>query len=140
MLGDFSYSNPTKLYFGEHALEGLRKELPAYGKNVLLVYGGGSIRKNGIYDRVVEILKACGKEIVEDGGVMPNPTVEKLYEGCRRARDGKVELILAVGGGSVCDYAKARSPSRLIARRIPGRNIISVWRTRTTRSSRWAAC
>ena len=55
MLGDFSYSNPTKLYFGEHALEGLRKELPAYGKNVLLVYGGGSIRKNGIYDRVVEI-------------------------------------------------------------------------------------
>ena len=111
MLGDFSYSNPTKLYFGEHSLEGLRKELPAYGKNVLLVYGGGSIRKNGIYDRVVEILKACGKEIVEDGGVMPNPTVEKLYEGCRRAREGKVELILAVGGGSVCDYAKAVSVS-----------------------------
>lgn len=111
MLGDFSYSNPTKLYFGEHSLEGLRKELPAYGKNVLLVYGGGSIRKNGIYDRVVVILKACGKEIVEDGGVMPNPTVEKLYEGCRRAREGKVELILAVGGGSVCDYAKAVSVS-----------------------------
>lgn len=111
MLGDFSYSNPTKLYFGERSLEGLRKELPAYGKNVLLVYGGGSIRKNGIYDRVVEILKACGKEIVEDGGVMPNPTVEKLYEGCRRAREGKVELILAVGGGSVCDYAKAVSVS-----------------------------
>ena len=85
MLGDFSYSNPTKLYFGERSLEGLRKELPAYGKNVLLVYGGGSIRKNGIYDRVVVILKACGKEIVEDGGVMPNPTVEKLYEGCRIA-------------------------------------------------------
>ena len=78
---------------------------------MLLVYGGGSIRKNGIYDRVVVILKACGKEIVEDGGVMPNPTVEKLYEGCRRAREGKVELILAVGGGSVCDYAKAVSVS-----------------------------
>ena len=111
MLGDFSYSNPTKLYFGEHSLEGIRKELPDNGKNVLLVYGGGSIRKNGIYDRVVVILKACGKEIVEDGGVMPNPTVEKLYEGCRRAREGKVELILAVGGGSVCDYAKAVSVS-----------------------------
>lgn len=111
MLGNFSYSNPTKLYFGENSLEYLKEELQNYGKNVLLVYGGGSIQKNGIYDEVVMILKACGKEIFEDAGVMPNPTVEKLYEGCRRAREANVDLILAVGGGSVCDYAKAVSVS-----------------------------
>ncbi|MFV0411806.1 MAG: iron-containing alcohol dehydrogenase [Oscillospiraceae bacterium] len=111
MLGNFSYSNPTKLYFGENALACLNEELPKYGKNVLLAYGGGSIKKNGIYGQVVEILKANGKEIFEDDGVMPNPTVEKLYEGCQRAQNGKVNLILAVGGGSVCDYAKAVSVS-----------------------------
>lgn len=111
MLGSFSYSNPTKLYFGENSLSYLNEELPKYGKNVLLVYGGGSIKKNGIYDNIVEILKNNGKEIHEDAGVMPNPTVEKLYEGCKRAKDGNVDLILAVGGGSVCDYAKAVSVS-----------------------------
>lgn len=111
MLGNFSYSNPTKLYFGENALDALNEELPKYGKNVLLVYGGGSIKENGIYDSVVQILKANGKEIFEDDGVMPNPTVEKLYEGCQRAKEGKVDFILAVGGGSVCDYAKAVSVS-----------------------------
>lgn len=89
MLGNFEYYNPTKLYFGEQALDGLRKELPKYGKNILLVYGGGSIQKNGIYDQVVSILQECGKTIVEDAGVMPNPTVEKLKEGCERARAGK---------------------------------------------------
>ncbi len=111
MIGDFTYCNPTKLYFGKNALNGLNEELPKYGKNVLLVYGGGSIKKNGIYDKVVEILKANGKEIYEDAGVMPNPTVEKLYEGCERAKKAKADLILAVGGGSVCDYAKAVSIS-----------------------------
>lgn len=111
MLGNFSYSNPTKLYFGENALDHLGTELAHYGKNVLLVYGGGSIKKNGIYDQVVSILKSCDKEIIEDPGVMPNPTAEKLYQGCQRAREGKVDLILAVGGGSVCDYAKAVSVS-----------------------------
>ncbi|MEE1002837.1 MAG: iron-containing alcohol dehydrogenase [Acutalibacteraceae bacterium] len=111
MLGDFTYSNPTKLYFGEDALDNLGAELQNYGKNVLFVYGGGSIKKNGIYDEVIKILKENGKEVFEDGGVMPNPTVEKLYEGCERARNGKVDLILAVGGGSVCDYAKAVSIS-----------------------------
>jgi len=111
MLGNFSYSNPTKLYFGDDSLKYLNRELPKYGKNVLLVYGGGSIKKNGIYDDVMEILKANGKEVFEDAGVMPNPTVDKLYEGCRRAKDNNVDLILAVGGGSVCDYAKAVSVS-----------------------------
>ncbi len=111
MLGNFTYCNPTKLYFGKDALDGLNEELPKYGKNVLLVYGGGSIKKNGIYDKVTAILKANGKNIFEDGGVMPNPTSEKLNEGIERARAAKADLILAVGGGSVCDYAKAVSVS-----------------------------
>lgn len=111
MLGNFTYCNPTKLYFGKDALSGLKDELPKYGDNVLLVYGGGSIKKNGIYDRVVKILKECGKNIFEDGGVMPNPSSVKLNEGIERARAAKADLILAVGGGSVCDYAKAVSVS-----------------------------
>lgn len=111
MLGNFTYSNPTKLYFGENSLENLRDELKNYGKNVLLVYGGGSIKKNGIYQQVMDILAECEKNVTEDGGVMPNPTVEKLTEGCQKARESKTDLILAVGGGSVCDYAKAVSVS-----------------------------
>lgn len=111
MLGNFSYSNPTKLYFGEDSLRYLNEELPKYGKNVQLVYGGGSIKKNGIYGKVMEILAANGKTVFEDAGVMPNPTVQKLYEGCRIAKENAVDLILAVGGGSVCDYAKAVSVS-----------------------------
>lgn len=111
MLGNFTYCNPTKLYFGKDALDGLNAELPKYGKNVLLVYGGGSVKKNGIYDKVVSVLKANGKEVFEDAGVMPNPTVDKLREGVARARAAKADFILAVGGGSVCDYAKAVSVS-----------------------------
>lgn len=111
MLGNFTYCNPTKLYFGEDSLNYLNEELPKYGPNVQLVYGGGSIKKNGIYDKTMEILKANGKNVFEDAGVMPNPTVQKLYEGCKIAKDNQVDLILAVGGGSVCDYAKAVSVS-----------------------------
>ena len=111
MLGNFTYCNPTKLYFGKESIKGLNKELPKYGKNVLLVYGGGSIKKSGIYDEIVKILKDNGKEIFEDAGVMPNPTVEKLNEGMEIARKSKADFILAVGGGSVCDYAKAVSVS-----------------------------
>ena len=111
MLGNFIYSNPTKLYFGDDSLKYLNEELPKYGKNVQLIYGGGSIKKNGIYDAVVDILKANGKNIIEDSGVMPNPTVEKLYEGVEIARANNVDLLLAVGGGSCCDYAKAVSVS-----------------------------
>lgn len=111
MLGNFTYSNPTKLHFGPNALEALAGELAHYGKTVQLIYGGGSIKANGIYDQVVAILKAAGKEIVEDPGVMPNPTVEKLYEGCRLARENNVDLLLSVGGGSCCDYAKGVAAS-----------------------------
>ena len=111
MLGNFRYSNPTRLYFGEDALSYLKEELAGYGPKVMLTYGGGSIKKNGVYDQVMEILKASGKTVVEDSGVMPNPTVQKLYEGSWIAREQDVDLILAVGGGSVCDYAKAVSVS-----------------------------
>lgn len=111
MLGNFSYKNATKLYFGEDALSYLNEELPKYGKTVQLIYGGGSIKKNGVYDAVVDILKKNGKTVVEDGGVMPNPTIEKVRDGVRIARENDVDLLLAVGGGSCCDYAKAVSVS-----------------------------
>lgn len=111
MLGNFTYSNPTKLYFGVDALENLKSELKKYGNNVLLIYGGGSIIKTGLYDKVVKILHEAGKNVYEDAGVMPNPTVDKLYEGVKRARACNADLLLAVGGGSVIDYAKAVSVS-----------------------------
>ena len=96
MLGNFTYHNPTKLIFGADAMASLAGELAAYGPVVQLVYGGGSIKKNGIYEAVTEALAAAGKTVVEDAGVMPNP-----------ARENDVDLILAVGGGSCIDYAKA---------------------------------
>ncbi len=111
MLGNFRYSNPTALYFGEGALKNLGKELAQYGPTVMLCYGGGSIKKNGIYEQVISALTAAGKTIVEDAGVMSNPTYEKLLDGRDIARKHNVDLILAVGGGSVIDYAKAVSIS-----------------------------
>lgn len=111
MLGNFSYKNATKLYFGDDSLKYLNDELPKYGPTVQLIYGGGSIKRNGIYDSVVAILKANGKTVVEDPGVMPNPTADKLRDGVRIARENQVDFLLAVGGGSCCDYAKAVSVS-----------------------------
>ncbi|MDY3957650.1 MAG: iron-containing alcohol dehydrogenase [Allisonella histaminiformans] len=111
MLGNFSYANPTKLYFGKDALSFLPGELARYGKHVALVYGGGSIKRNGIYDQVMDVLKKAGKEVTEISGVMSNPTADKLKEGVQIARKANVDFILAVGGGSCCDYAKALSVS-----------------------------
>ena len=107
MLGNFAYCNPTKLYCGEESLNYLKEELPKYGKKVVLIYGGGSIKKNGIYDEVVKLLTDSGKDVAEISGVMPNPTLAKLYEGVEIARKHHADLLLAVGGGSVCDYSKA---------------------------------
>ena len=107
MLGNFTYYNPTRLHFGRDALDKLNDELAHVGQTVQLIYGGGSIKKSGLYDKVVGILKAHGKTIVEDGGVMPNPTTDKLREGVKIARENHVDFLLAVGGGSCCDYAKA---------------------------------
>ena len=111
MLGNFIYSNPTKLYFGDEAQKNLVEALNGFGNKVMLTYGGGSIKRNGIYDDVVAALTAAGKEVVELSGVMPNPTVDKLIEGCKVARENDVDFILAVGGGSTIDYAKAVSVS-----------------------------
>lgn len=111
MLGNFSYHNPTKLYFGEESLGFLKDEMKKYGENILLVYGGGSIKKSGLYDEITAILKECGKNVAEVSGVMPNPTVDKLREGVKIARENNSDFILAVGGGSVCDYSKAVSVS-----------------------------
>lgn len=112
MLGNFTYHNPTKLIFGKDALASLAAELATYGDTIQLVYGGGSIRRFGIYDQVIDALRAAGKHIVEDSGVMPNPTIEKLREGTRIARENDVDFILAVGGGSCVDYAKAVAVSK----------------------------
>ncbi len=111
MLGNFIYHNPTKLYFGKDAVNSLKDELKNYGDNVLLVYGGGSVKKNGIYDKITAIFKECGKNVAEVAGVMPNPTYEKLLEGVKIAKQHNTDFILAVGGGSVCDYSKAVSVS-----------------------------
>ncbi|MBQ9060588.1 MAG: iron-containing alcohol dehydrogenase [Firmicutes bacterium] len=111
MLGNFGYCNPTRLYFGDNSLKYLNRELKKYGPNILLAYGGGSIKKNGVYDEVLQILEMNDKNVVELAGVMSNPTVHKLYEGVELARKHDIDLILAVGGGSVCDYAKALSIS-----------------------------
>ena len=111
MLGNFIYSNPTKLYFGDEAQKNLVEALSGFGKKVMLTYGGGSIKRNGVYDDVITALTAAGKEVVELPGVMPNPTVDKLIEGCKVARENDVDFILAVGGGSTIDYAKAVSVS-----------------------------
>ena len=106
MLLDFSYSNPTIIHFGKEALNNLGGELASYGKTVLLVYGKNAIKKNGLYDQVIAILKEAGKTVVELSGVMPNPTYDKMQEGCALVCNHGVDLILAVGGGSVIDCAK----------------------------------
>ncbi|MBQ7531369.1 MAG: iron-containing alcohol dehydrogenase [Paludibacteraceae bacterium] len=111
MQGNFTYYNPTKLYFGEESLNKLRTELANFGQIVLLNYGSGSVKRNGIYDQVVAILREGGKTIVENSGVMSNPTLEKLNEGIRIAREHKVDWILSLGGGSVCDYSKGVAAS-----------------------------
>lgn len=111
MIYDFTYYNPTKIYFGKGALSNLTEELKNYGKTVLLVYGKGSIKKIGLYDQVVAILKEAGKEIVELAGINPNPRYAQVLEGARLVREGQVDLILAVGGGSTIDCAKAISVS-----------------------------
>ena len=111
MQGNFKYHNPTKLYFGEESLKYLKDELQNFGERVLLNYGSGSVKRNGIYDEVIAILKEGGKTIIENPGVMSNPTLEKLHEGVRIARENKADWILALGGGSVCDYSKGVAAS-----------------------------
>lgn len=106
---DFSYYNPTKIHFGKQALNYLPKELSNYGSNILLIYGKGAIKQIGLYDKIVSVLTECGKTIIELPGIKPNPTYAQMMEGARMVRENKVNLILAVGGGSVIDCAKGIS-------------------------------
>lgn len=109
-MNNFIFENSTKVAFGKGCVkEFLGGKVQEYGKNVLLAYGGSSIKKNGIYDEVVNILKENGKNITEFSGIMPNPTYKKVMEGAALAKKNKIDLILAVGGGSVMDCCKAVS-------------------------------
>ena len=109
MIHDFTFCHPTKIYFGKKALENLPAELNNYGKNILLVYGKNSIKKNGLYDRIMEMLRAAGKNVVELSGINSNPRYTQLLEGARLVRENNVDLILAVGVGSVIDCSKGIS-------------------------------
>ena len=111
MILDFNYYNPTKIYFGKTALDNLKSELDNYGNNILLVYGKASIKKIGLYDKVIDILKESDKNVVELEGIKPNPTYEQMMKGAELVRENNIDLILAVGGGSVIDCSKAISVS-----------------------------
>lgn len=111
MKFDFTYYNPTKIYFGKNSLDNLARELSNYGKNILLMYGKGSVKKSGLYDKVIDILKKANKNVVELAGIKSNPSYSQLLEGARLVRENNVDLILAVGGGSVIDCAKGISVS-----------------------------
>ncbi|BCN31134.1 iron-containing alcohol dehydrogenase [Anaeromicropila herbilytica] len=108
---DFTYQNPTTIYFGKNAIDNLSSELNNYGDTIMLAYGKGAIKKIGLYDQVISILEKNGKNIVELSGIMANPTYEKVMEGAKLVRENNVDLILAIGGGSVIDCAKAISVS-----------------------------
>ena len=109
-MNNFIFENKTKVYFGKGGVkEYLGCLLKHYGETVMLAYGGGSIKRNGVYDEVMGILNAAGKRIVEFSGIMSNPTYAKVQEGAKLARENHVDLILAVGGGSVSDCCKVIS-------------------------------
>ncbi len=105
-MENFIYKNPTKLIFGKDQLPTLKNEIPV-GKKVLLVYGGGSIKKNGLYDRVLSELTQSDVEVFELGGVEPNPRIETVRKGVAICKEESIDFLLAVGGGSVIDCTKA---------------------------------
>ena len=111
MKYDFCYYNPTKIYFGKEALGNLSGELANYGKNILLIYGKNSVKKSGLYDEVIKILKAADKNVTELSGIKSNPSYSQLLKGASLVKENDVDLILAVGGGSVIDCAKGISVS-----------------------------
>ena len=114
-MNQFTYSYPTKVYFGEGAAkQALPQELGKYGKTVMLAYGGGSVKKNGIYDELKALLEAAGKGVVDFSGIMPNPTYAKVQEGAQLAKEKGVDFILAVGGGSVVDCCKVVSAQAML--------------------------
>lgn len=114
-MNKFTFSYPTKVYFGEgSAVQAFGTELGRVGETVMLAYGGGSIKKNGIYDEMKEKLLEAGKKVVDFPGIMPNPTYAKVQEGVALARRHHVDFILAVGGGSVIDCCKVVSAQAML--------------------------
>lgn len=105
-LNAFSFYNPVKLIFGKGQLQAAKEELPKYGKKVLLVYGGGSIKKNGLYDEVTQMLSEAGLEVFELAGVEPNPRISTAKKGIEICKTEGIDVLLAVGGGSVIDCTK----------------------------------
>ncbi|MEK4700863.1 iron-containing alcohol dehydrogenase [Solibacillus sp. FSL R7-0668] len=105
-MNKFSFYNPVKIHFGKGSIDYLRKELPQYGKNILMVYGGGSIKANGVYDDIMAILNDLNCHVFELAGVEPNPRVETARKGIAICKEHQIDLVLAVGGGSVIDCAK----------------------------------
>ena len=111
----FHFENSTKVWFGKACvLQSLPALLERYGETVMLAYGSGSIKRNGVYDEVMDILNAAGKRVVEFPGIMSNPTYAKVQEGAKLARETHVDLILAVGGGSVSDCCKVVSAQAML--------------------------
>lgn len=114
-MNKFTYSYPTKVYFGEGIVtEALHAELGKIGETVLLAYGSGSVKKNGVYDEIRALLEQAGKKIVDFSGIMPNPTYAKVQEGAGLVREEHVDFILAVGGGSVIDCCKVVSAQAML--------------------------
>lgn len=105
-MNNFSYCNPTKLIFGKDTVQAIANEVPLYGKKVLLVYGGGSIKRNGLYDAVLQQLHEIGAEVFELAGVEPNPRITTARKGVALCKEQGIEFLLAVGGGSVIDCTK----------------------------------
>ena len=105
-MNNFIYNIPTKVYFGENQLCNLGKELQRFGKRVLLTYGGGSIKRNGLYDKVIEELRNSDMEVFELSGIEPNPRIESVREGVRICKEQGIDVLLAVGGGSTIDATK----------------------------------
>jgi alcohol dehydrogenase len=106
VLENFTFYNPTKLIFGKGQLEQLKTEVPRYGKKVLLVYGGGSIKRSGLYDQVISVLNEIGATVFELSGVEPNPRITTVRKGIEICKQEGIEFLLAVGGGSVIDCTK----------------------------------
>lgn len=114
-MENFNYEYPVRQHFGKGCAEGaIKEEMKSVGQRVLLAYGGGSLKRTGLYDKIRTWLAECGKQVTDFGGIMPNPTYAKVQEGARLVRENHIDFILAVGGGSVIDCCKIVSAQALL--------------------------
>jgi len=133
-MNSFTFKNPVRLYFGKGELRQLKKELPRYGRNILLVYGGGSIKRNGIYEEVISILNELDLNVFELGGVEPNPRVETARKGIEICKRESIDFVLAVGGGSVIDCSKLivagakleEDPWKIVTNQVPVKDALPL--------------